>query len=179
MKGVVFTEFLDMVEDKFGYQLVDTIIEEANLPSGGAYTSVGTYPHQEMVALVMGLHKHTQVPVSDLLKTYGKHLFGIFSKSYGHFFQDVQSAFAMLESIENYIHVEVKKLYPDAELPSFKTKRLEKNLLEMIYYSDRKMADLAEGLIESTFEHFNETVIIQKEILENDGQVVRFLLKKL
>ena len=36
MKGIVFTEFLEMVEEKYGYEVVDQIIEESKLPSGGA-----------------------------------------------------------------------------------------------------------------------------------------------
>ena len=51
MKGIVFTEFLDLVEAKFGYEVVDHIIQESKLPNEGAYTGVGTYPHGEMVAL--------------------------------------------------------------------------------------------------------------------------------
>ncbi|MBT8311465.1 MAG: hypothetical protein HKP23_01335, partial [Flavobacteriaceae bacterium] len=39
MKGIVFTEFLEMVEDKFGLEVVDTIIEKAELPSEGVYTA--------------------------------------------------------------------------------------------------------------------------------------------
>ena len=35
MKGIVFTEFLEMVEDKFSPELADRIIEGAELPSGG------------------------------------------------------------------------------------------------------------------------------------------------
>jgi len=57
MKGMVFTEFLEMVEDQFGFTMADKIISEAELASGGVYTSVGTYHHQEMVALVVNLSK--------------------------------------------------------------------------------------------------------------------------
>ena len=32
MKGIVFTEFLEMVEDQFGLETVDDIIEAADLP---------------------------------------------------------------------------------------------------------------------------------------------------
>ena len=47
MKGMVFTELLDMVEDKFGIDMVDSIIEDADLPvSKGVYTAVGTYPRR-------------------------------------------------------------------------------------------------------------------------------------
>ena len=49
MKGIVFTEFLEMVEASYGLQTVDTIIENASLPSEGAYTAVGTYDFNEMV----------------------------------------------------------------------------------------------------------------------------------
>nr|WP_317171239.1 hypothetical protein [Spirosoma utsteinense] len=37
-----------MVEQKFGYELVDSLLLTADLPSGGAYTSAGTYPPHEM-----------------------------------------------------------------------------------------------------------------------------------
>lgn len=52
MKGMVFTQFLDMVEAEFSPEVTDKIIVQAGLPSGGSYTSVGTYDHSEIVALV-------------------------------------------------------------------------------------------------------------------------------
>ena len=42
MKGLVFTEFLEMVESKWGLATVDRVIQGAALPNNGAYTSVGT-----------------------------------------------------------------------------------------------------------------------------------------
>ena len=51
MKGVIFTEFLGMVADRFSEDMVDDIIEASDLPSGGAYTAVGIYDHGEIVAL--------------------------------------------------------------------------------------------------------------------------------
>lgn len=178
MKGIVFTEFLELVEAKFGYDMVDHIIQDSQLHNGGAYTGVGTYPHSDMVALVTSLSLRTTIPASDLLKLYGHHLFGVFAKNYGHFFQGIESAFGLLEHIENYIHVEVRKLYPDAELPRFETRRLSANTLEMVYHSERRMADFAEGLIEATMEHFKEPAIISREILSLDSTTVRFMIEK-
>ncbi|MEL6864985.1 MAG: heme NO-binding domain-containing protein [Bacteroidota bacterium] len=175
MKGIVFTEFLDMVEDHYGYAMVDQLIQDNNLPSEGIYTSVGTYQHQEMVQLLMSLSRFTQTPPPILLNAFGKHLFGVFSKGYHHFFDKVHTAFDFLESIEEYIHVEVLKLYPDAELPRFETQRI-KNQLEMIYRSDRRMADLAEGLIEASLEHFHCSATIQRENIDPKGGAVRFLI---
>ena len=36
MKGVVFTEFLEMVEDRFSPEMADRIIEGPNLPPGAS-----------------------------------------------------------------------------------------------------------------------------------------------
>ena len=75
MKGIVFTEFLEMVESKFGYEMVDEMLTQNDLPSGGVYTAIGTYDHSEIVALVGYLHQKSQVPVATLLYTFGQHLF--------------------------------------------------------------------------------------------------------
>lgn len=179
MKGIVFTSFLELVEEKFGYDMVDRILIASDLPSGGIYTSIGTYEHQEMVQLVTALSKETGVPVSDLLKTYGIHFFPVLSNGYPHFISDAKSAFDLLGSIEHHIHVEVIKLYPDAELPRFEIRQIDAQTLEMIYKSKRKLADLAEGLIRATFEHYHEQAQIERENLADDGSVVRFMIRKI
>lgn len=178
MKGIVFTEFLEMVEDKFGFDIADKIVSEAVLPSGGVYTAVGTYDHAEMVSLVVNLSRESQLPVSDLLKAFGEHLFGRFVSGYGHFFQGVMSAFDFMAKIEDYIHVEVRKLYPDAELPSFQIKRPDENTLIMVYSSERGLADFAEGLILGCIAHFQESIEIIRENLKDDNSFARFTLQK-
>lgn len=179
MKGIVFTEFFEMVEQAHGYEMVDQLIMDNDLPSGGVYTTIGTYEHTEMVTLVVDLGKKTKTPVPDLLHGFGRYLFGTFEKGYPMFFKAAKNSFDFLESIEKYIHVEVKKLYPDAQLPSFKTRRISENTLEMIYYSDRSMADFALGLIEKTFDHYNEKATIKRTDLMENGSKVQFLIEKL
>lgn len=160
MKGLVFTEFLEMVEHTFSADMVDDIIDASNLASGGAYTSVGTYPHSEMVTLVHNLSKQTGMGVPALVKAFGHYLFGRFVVLYPTFFRDSPDAFDFLESIENYVHVEVRKLYPDAELPTFETVRAGTQQLTMIYRSKHPFATLAEGLIEGCLIHFQEKTTI-------------------
>lgn len=178
MKGIVFTEFIEMVESKFGYDMMDDILESSNLPSGGIYTAVGTYDHTEMVQLVVGLSKRTEVPISQLLKTYGKHLFTVFTKGYPHFFENTNNVFDFFEQIDLYIHVEVRKLYPDAELPKFDTHRPDNNTLEMLYQSERKMSDLADGLIEAAIEYYKESAKVEKIDMNQDGSLVKFIISK-
>lgn len=178
MKGIVFTEFIDMAESMFGLDTMDYVIESANLPSGGIYTAVGTYDHAEMIQLVVGLSQRTEISVSNLLKIYGKHLFFVLMKSYSHFFPKIKNAFDLFEQVDTHIHLEVLKLYPDAELPKFDVKRIDSNTIEMLYKSERKMADFADGLIEAALEYYNETANVQIINLNDSGSLVKFIISK-
>ena len=178
MKGIVFTEFLEMVEEKFGMEVADHIVTQSDLPSQGIYTAVGTYDHQEMMSLVTNLSQASDLPMSDLLRVYGQHLFGRFSQLYGWFFQEIPDAFSFLSRIEDYIHVEVKKLYPDAELPQFEIQYSDPDHLQMIYQSKRGLADFAEGLIQGCIDHFQEKVRIKREPLDQEGYKVKFILTR-
>ncbi|MGI9490559.1 MAG: heme NO-binding domain-containing protein [Geminicoccaceae bacterium] len=179
MKGIVFTEFLEMVEDRFSPETADQIIEQANLPSGGVYTAVGTYDHAEIVALVQQLSKETGASLSVLLHAFGKHLFTRFVAGFPHFFEGEENAFDFLAQVEDYIHVEVKKLYPDAELPSVLAAKDGPGRMTIVYRSDRGMADLAHGLIEGCIEHFGESIDIGVTDLAGEaGRHVRFDLAR-
>ena len=178
MKGIVFTEFLDLVEKKFGYEVVDQIIVDSNLKSNGVYTAVGTYPHSEIVALLVNLSEKVEIAPEVLLKEFGKYLFDTFLKTYPQFFNIANNSFEFLHSIDKHIHVEVLKLYPDAALPKFESHD-ENGVMTMIYKSERKMSGLAEGLIERSIAHFNENCTIESKNIEADGSVVEFIIKKI
>ena len=172
MKGIVFTEFLSMVEAAHGLDMVDTIIDKSELPSGGAYTAVGTYPHTEIVSLVCNLSEEIDTEVPTLLKTFGCHLFHQLAKAYPDFVKETISPLDFLEQVETYIHVEVRKLYPDAELPSFECARPHsENQLYMTYHSVRHMEDVWEGLIRGSLEHFNATADIERRKAAGDSEL--------
>ncbi len=179
MKGIVFSEFIEMVEEVFSPEIADQIITESNLASDGAYTAVGTYDHDELVAMVVRLSELSSTPVPDLVQAFGKHLMSRFTTLYPGFFDNVSGTFEFLDTIENHVHVEVQKLYPDAELPTFDTERTDENTMAMVYQSRRPFADLAEGLIKGAADHFNEQIELEKQDLsEGAGNHARFVLTK-
>lgn len=179
MKGIVFTEFLDMVEKKFGYETVDLIITTSKLESNGIYTAVGTYPHYEIINLLMTLSDTVKIDPLLLLKEFGKYTFDTFLVSYPHFFASTNNSFDFLHSIDNHIHVEVLKLYPDATLPKFVSEETEDETMTLFYKSERKMGAFAEGLIEKSFDYYNEKCIINTKFIKEDGSEVLFTIKRL
>jgi hypothetical protein len=173
MLGIVFTEFLELVEERFGLEMTDRILQDPSLKSGGAYTSVGNYPHAEMVALVTQLNQATGIPVPDLLKVYGEHLFGRLAATFPHLVAEAKDSIGMFTLIDAHIHVQVKKLYPQAELPRFEHEMLDADRMLLRYTSTRRMADLAEGLMMGCAKHFNERVDVRREAdAENPDRVL-------
>ncbi len=172
MKGVIFTEFLGMVENAFSADMVDDLIDATNPPSQGAYTAVGTYGHEEIVAMVVELSHRSGVPVPDLLETFGAHLFARFHTLYPSLVPDSGTAFDFLGSIEGVIHVQVLKLYPDAELPRLLATQHSESHMTLVYRSPRGMHDLAIGLIKGCGRHFGQPLTVEMEIA--DDQSVTF-----
>lgn len=179
MKGIVFTEFLDLVEAKFGAEILEEMLDAADLKSGGAYTAVGYYDHAEMLELLGILTKRTGVPLKDLAHCYGEYLFNSLAKRYPQFIDRCETAFDLLESIDQHIHVEVKKLYSDAEVPHMRCERESEHSMRMHYESARPFADLAYGLIIGAVKLYQESVKIDVVSQSNDSKAAEFLLTQL
>ena len=178
MKGIVFTEFIEMVEQKFSTSVANRLLDESDLPSGGAYTAVGTYDHRELVSMVVKLSEISGLAAPVLIKAFGNYLFGRFFVLYPAFFEGMNSAPDFLARLEDIVHAEVLKLYPDAELPHFEIVCPDSNTIIMTYHSERHFGDLAEGLIEACIEHFGIPLSLARENLTEAGQPVRFTIRK-
>lgn len=164
MLGIVFTEFQEFIEQEFTPAMYDQLLKACpDMKSQGIYTAVGQYDYTEVIDLVTALSEKTNVPVPDLVRTFGHHLFARFHTRYPNFFDHIDCSFDFLKTIEDHIHVEVKKLYPVAELPKFDCKGIDQNKMTMHYSSQRPFADLAEGLIRGCADHFKEDITIERQ----------------
>ncbi|WP_111684508.1 heme NO-binding domain-containing protein [Winogradskyella tangerina] len=178
MKGVIFTEFLELVEEKFGFEMVDQIISQSELASGGVYTAVGTYEFSEMLQLLTHLSENTNISADDLLLVYAEHLFKVLVSSYPQLVEHYKDPMSLLASIENHIHVEVQKIYPEAQLPTFDLEERTDDKMVMVYKSERALYMLGKGLMLETFKLFDVPVQIDYEKLNDNGTEVRFFIEK-
>lgn len=179
MKGIIFCEFIEMVEQRFSPALADRIISSCPLATGGAYTAVGNYDHREMVALVERLSETTDISPAALLRSFGEYLLQRFATLYPAYFVEQRSTFELLGILDNKIHLEVKKLYPEAELPVFQHEYPDADHMVLWYSSNRPFADLAEGLISGCIAYFGEHITLTREDLPcEQGSRARFLLAR-
>lgn len=179
MKGVVFTEFYDFVETHHSPLVLQEIINQAGLATDGAYTATGTYPSCDMGSLVVSAAQKLGADVPVLLKLFGEHLLGYFARQYPQYFEEANDSFELLERVENHIHKDVRKLYPDAELPVFDIVENRSDYFEMIYQSARGLGDLCEGLISGCMNYYNEPGTISQELISDDPVTrIRFKIEK-
>jgi len=174
MKGLVFTTFIDHCAQSFGEDMLDDIIEESGVPNDGAYTSVGTYPFEQMVDLITAMCRLTGKALPEALHDFGRFCFGKWVAYSPEFFNNKQ-LFDVLASVDHFHEFEVRKLYPDAELPSFKVLRRTDDRLTLRYDSCKPLANLAAGVIAGASDYLVSPVTIT-HFAERDasGDYVRF-----
>ncbi len=151
MKGMVFTDFATAVEQTWGEDMLDDILDDCGL--SGAYTSVGTYDHTQLLALVGALSARTGTPAPALVRTFAHHLLATLHSAHPRFFSRVPDLPTFLGSIETHIHEEVRKLYPESRPPELTVSQTPEGVT-LVYRSHRPLADLAHGLIEASLPHF-------------------------
>src|SRR5690349_1607001 len=120
MKGIIFNELNRMVVERFGVEVWERILEEAPLKTtGGAFIGPKTYPDEDLLAIVNQASQLLGVPIDDLIRQYGHFIFANLARLYPVFVKPAMTAKSFLKTVHSVIHVEVRKLYPDASLPSF------------------------------------------------------------
>ena len=179
MQGIFFSELVEMVENIFSPQVADAMLDESALQSKGIYTSGGSYDHRELLHLVDKLSEKTDIEVEDLLTSFGNYLFERLSVRYPEFLEGSGNAFEFLSRIQDHIHTEVRKIYPESELATFDTRQPDPDTMLMTYTSQRPFGSLALGLLQGCSQHFGENIAISAEdISATDESKILFTLKR-
>ncbi|PIQ40211.1 MAG: hypothetical protein COW58_07275, partial [Thalassolituus sp. CG17_big_fil_post_rev_8_21_14_2_50_53_8] len=137
MKGVVFDILRDMVEEQFGLAGWNALLDKAG--ADGLYISTQTYPDEELLKLVAAASEVTGKPADELVFSFGEFMVKEFYKRFPGFFDNASGLIDFLISVDRIVHVEVRKLYPDAALPSFTYEGGSSDEVTMNYRSPRKL----------------------------------------
>lgn len=167
MKGVVFNLLEEAVRREFGPDVWDDLLDEANVQ--GAYTSLGNYSDEEIVALVSAAATKLKLSNGDVLRWFGERAMPILKEKYPTLFQNHSSARNFVLSVNSIIHPEVRKLYSGASCPFFHFREGENGSVMMGYESSRKMCDLADGFVRGASKIFCEEVEINHQTCMNHG----------
>lgn len=160
MKGIVFNLLEQIVSREHGEEVWDDLLDAAGLD--GAYTSLGGYPDEDLMALVAAASSALELPPQDVIRWFGRNALPLLATGNEHFFTPHDSARDLVLTLNDIIHPEVRKLYPGADVPVFDFDTSSDEVLVMGYTSPRKLCAFAEGLIEGAADHYGQTVAIEQ-----------------
>lgn len=160
MKGVIFNLLEQVVTDAHGESTWDALLETTGLE--GSYTAVGSYPDEELIALVSAASAALDTPADDLVRWFGRASLPLLAKRYPAFFAPHDNSRAFILTLNDVIHPEVRKLFPGAYAPSFDFDTSDEHALALSYYSHRNLCSFAEGLVEGAADHYGEAALIEQ-----------------
>jgi len=172
MKGVLFTEFQNLVEAEFGLEMLDQVIHKAGpaLSTGGAYTSVGTYPHSELLAQLDALICLVDAELDEMLQAYACRLMSSFANSYPAFFEAHEDLFSFLINVEGQMHAGVRKLYPDANPPTLEIEHHTETSLRLQYRSHRPLSVVVAPLLHAAAQRYETPIEVEVLSTSEDGK---------
>jgi Haem-NO-binding len=169
MKGIVFNLLEEIVVANYGNDAWDNILSAASLD--GAYTSLGSYPDEDMQKLVAVAASVTAQSPNEVLRWFGVQAIPLLYTRYPVFFTPHTSTRPFILSVNSIIHPEVRKVYPGAQVPTFEFADAPDGGLLMGYRSPRRMCALAQGFTEGAAAHYGETATFDhRECMHNGDE---------
>ena len=167
MKGIIFNLLEQVVIRHHGDAVWDSLLELTG--QDGIYTSLGSYPDEQITALVGAASDMLSIPPGEVLRWFGREAMPLLADRYPAFFTPHSRTLPFLKSVNSIIHPEVRKLYAGAGCPHFHFSDMPDGGLRVGYNSARRLCDLAHGFIEGVAGHFHEQVTIEHLTCMNQG----------
>lgn len=169
MKGIIFNLLEQFITENFGEEKYEQIIKQCNLKTTEPFVAPGTYPDEDMIEIVVNTSKELNITVPDALKGYGKFAFFKLAEKFPFFVKPYKHPKPFLMSVENIIHVEVRKFYKDAYTPQFIYNDTSPDTLTITYHSKRKLYHLMEGLLDGVGEFYKVPIQQTHKIYQKNG----------
>jgi hypothetical protein len=138
-----------------------------------AYEMHKNYPASEMFSIIGAAAKHMELSKNTLKEKFGEYLVPDLLNIYKSHLNPSWKTFETLEYTEQVMHKAVRNEAGNANPPVLNVTKVGDKLLIIDYYSKRKMASLAIGIIRGIAKYHNESkkVLIIPKTNPNDERV--------
>jgi predicted hydrocarbon binding protein len=158
MKGIIFNLLEDFLKERLGEEKFEELIESCSLKTREPFVGPGSYPDEDLIAIVDRAVEVTWMTRTETLRAFGRYCIGKLALKYPFFFDRHHDAKSFLKTLNELHNLEVKKLYADAKPPEFVMEYPSPDRLVMRYMSERKLCPLVEGLIDGVAEHYRSPI---------------------
>ena len=162
----------EFIVENYGEATFDEILDECTLKTKEPFVGPGTYPDEDLMEIVIKASEKLGITPDQALFAYGKYIFPKLVAAVPKFVEPYDHPKDFLKTINDVIHIEVKKMYSHAYTPEFKYFDTEEDKLIIQYSSKRKLYALMGGLIEGVANYFDYTIRQSRKVHDLNGKEV-------
>ncbi|OCQ22147.1 hypothetical protein A7985_10180 [Pseudoalteromonas luteoviolacea] len=178
MKGHIFMLLEDFISEVAGDEVLYEALEECSFDSSKGFVRTENYPDEQLVELVNIVVGKMGISISEAHFSFGQWLYPKLSNLLPSQFTQYPHPAHVLKQLDDLHHVELKKLYPDAQPPAFQYNVTGPYTAQLIYTSPRRLFDLVKGVLAGMSSYY--AVNIEVEVQHNwqgNNNCANFLLK--
>lgn len=169
MKGTVVSIWINTCKKLYNDSQVNEAMNHAGWETNKIFSPLEEVDDKVIAKFISKLSETRSLTKEKLWNDIGKDNIQSFVNVYPVYFKK-RSAYEFLKSL-NDIHIAITKKISGAKPPAVDIVQTSKRKAVMTYSSKRKMFDYFLGMLEGTFEYFNEQ--LEYEILEKSGDVMK------
>ena len=121
-----------------------------------------TYPDEEITGVVVALAEISDSQVAAVLGDFGAFLAPALLRVYQPLIRQEWGTLDVVEHVEEHIHTVVRLKDPTAGPPYLSARRISTDRAEVIYSSQRRLCELAVGIVKGIAEHFQENISVSQ-----------------
>lgn len=157
MHGSIFIFLKRYIENKHDYSTWVKIMQAEDLDRlNFPYQLNEVYPISELVAIMTSGAQVGGVPYTEFQEKFGKFLVPDLLLVFKRFINPEWKTYDMLQHIGSHMHGGIKQENNQTNPPPLHVTKVGKNTLILDYYSKRKMAGFAVGIIKGLTRYFQE-----------------------
>ncbi len=172
MKGIIFVLLEDFLVERLGAKDYEAMIAACGLKTRDPFQVHQTYPDDDLFKILLNAADRLSLGLSDVLRHFGEFCFPCLVRRYPVFVQPYDHPKPFIQSVQRIIHVEVRKLYPDAETPIFRYQDPAPDRLIIEYESKRRLCHFMEGIIKGVETHFRCPIRVRQSRCVHTGHPV-------
>lgn len=169
MKGTVVSIWLNTCRKLYNDSQVNEAMNHAGWETNKIFSPLEEVDDKVIAKFISKLSEVRRLTKEKLWNDIGRDNIQSFVNVYPIYFKK-KSAYEFLKSL-NDIHIAITKKISGAKPPAVDIVQISKRKAVMTYSSKRKMFDYFLGMLEGTFEYFNEQ--LEYEILEKSGDMMK------
>lgn len=159
MKNLFFQELIEMMEIRFGQEIKDHVLDNSHLDHSGSFKTRDQYDSAQFMRMVANFGRLIQLPYNSTMRAFGRHLNKNLIKKFPNIFESQKDTFSLFKNFDVVLR-EVKKYFPESQIPKVTFKDAGPNNLTIIYDSELPLADVAEGMLLSTIDYYQEKITV-------------------